>query len=353
MLKNICKVSKILFTITFGICIFGISDVEALQWPDIPIVYTEEETVYRGLLISGEAEQSSFYKCAEELITNNTIPVESVNTGSQVFHYVSMEELMKITSFSCINKNVSELDFLKYLRNLTNLEVAHCKNIGTIDISYNTGLKKFIYNGGTAPGYPKGAGTLQNVVFSQNGFKPTLNELSMINSNSLTSIDLSSQIGLTKLNLSRNNLETIDLSKNVNLKDLNLSNNQLTSIDLTNLSKLETVDLTYNKLTEIDITQNENITDTEFEGNTGAVIKKNEETVIKQGTTDDTQKIVEVKGEEVAGDSNKKGSQTVDVKDTLKTAYVGYCIGSITLILGIMIIYQTYRKSKKEIEIVE
>lgn len=51
--------------------------------------------------------------------------------------------------------------------------------------------------------------------------------------------------------------------------------------------------------------------------------------------------------------TDKKGSQTVDVKDTLKIAYLGYCIGTVILILGSMIIFQTYRKSKKEIKIVD
>lgn len=49
--------------------------------------------------------------------------------------------------------------------------------------------------------------------------------------------------------------------------------------------------------------------------------------------------------------TNKEGSQTVEVKDTFKTAYIGYCIGTIILILGIMVVYQSYRKDKKEIQI--
>ncbi len=43
---------------------------------------------------------------------------------------------------------------------------------------------------------------------------------------------------------------------------------------------------------------------------------------------------------------SKSGNQVVDVKDTLKVAYIGYCLGAILLILGIMVLYQTYRKSK-------
>lgn len=47
--------------------------------------------------------------------------------------------------------------------------------------------------------------------------------------------------------------------------------------------------------------------------------------------------------------TDTKSGQTVKVEDTFKTAYIGYCIGSIILILGIAVMYQTYRKSKAEI----
>lgn len=49
--------------------------------------------------------------------------------------------------------------------------------------------------------------------------------------------------------------------------------------------------------------------------------------------------------------NNKNGTQTVDVEDTFKTAYIGYCIGTIILIFGIMVIYQSYRKERQEIKI--
>lgn len=45
---------------------------------------------------------------------------------------------------------------------------------------------------------------------------------------------------------------------------------------------------------------------------------------------------------------NQGSNQVVEVKNTLKTAYIGYCIGVILLILGIMVIYQTYKKDRLE-----
>ena len=45
-------------------------------------------------------------------------------------------------------------------------------------------------------------------------------------------------------------------------------------------------------------------------------------------------------------DTNNKENQTVKVADTLKTAYIGYCIGIIVLIVGIAVLVQFYRKNK-------
>lgn len=48
----------------------------------------------------------------------------------------------------------------------------------------------------------------------------------------------------------------------------------------------------------------------------------------------------------IASDSGNNGSQTVKVADTLRTAYIGYCIGIIVLIVGIAVLVQFYRKNK-------
>ena len=50
--------------------------------------------------------------------------------------------------------------------------------------------------------------------------------------------------------------------------------------------------------------------------------------------------------ESTAATPTSQGDQTVKVADTLKTAYIGYCIGIIALITGIAILVQFYRKNK-------
>ena len=50
--------------------------------------------------------------------------------------------------------------------------------------------------------------------------------------------------------------------------------------------------------------------------------------------------------ESTAATPKSQGDQTVKVADTLKTAYIGYCIGIIVLIVGIAVLVQFYRKNK-------
>ena len=43
-----------------------------------------------------------------------------------------------------------------------------------------------------------------------------------------------------------------------------------------------------------------------------------------------------------------KNGQQVKAPDTMKTAFIGYLVGSIVLLLGVMIIIQSVRKNKEE-----
>ena len=70
-------------------------------------------------------------------------------------------------------------------------------------------------------------------------------------SNSLTSLDLSSNINLYYLDCSNNQLTSLDIT-NTSLNSLHCSNNQLTSLDLTNLD-LDALDCSFNQLTNLDI----------------------------------------------------------------------------------------------------
>ncbi len=67
-----------------------------------------------------------------------------------------------------------------------------------------------------------------------------------------------------------------------------------------------------------------------------------------------TRSVVEVDKEvntpiKVEVNTNVAKNQVVKVEDTLKKSYIGYVIGTVILLLGIMVVYQEYNKSKLKI----
>ena len=81
-----------------------------------------------------------------------------------------------------------------------------------------------------------------------------------LDSNQLTSIDVSHNTALTYLNLNYNQLTSIDVSHNTALISLGLYSNQLTSIDISNNTALTSLTLSSNKLTSVDVSNNTALT---------------------------------------------------------------------------------------------
>ena len=74
--------------------------------------------------------------------------------------------------------------------------------------------------------------------------------------NNLTSIDLSKNNKLERLNLSRNKLSSLDVSKNISIRDLSCDDNQIENLNLSNLVELHELDAAKNLLTNINLTNN-------------------------------------------------------------------------------------------------
>ena len=75
-------------------------------------------------------------------------------------------------------------------------------------------------------------------------------------SNNLSSIDLSKNVGLTKLNVSGNKLTTIDTKKNLELTNLDVARNNIRSIDVSLNTKITHLSIYTNKISEIDLSNN-------------------------------------------------------------------------------------------------
>ncbi|WP_299627074.1 hypothetical protein [uncultured Tenacibaculum sp.] len=87
----------------------------------------------------------------------------------------------------------------------------------------------------------------------------------------VTSLDVSNQniadltgiqdfTALTDLNVETNVLTSLDLSSNVNLQNLNFDNNNITTLNLGSISKLISIEGRYNQLSTIDLSQNPDLT---------------------------------------------------------------------------------------------
>jgi Leucine-rich repeat (LRR) protein len=80
------------------------------------------------------------------------------------------------------------------------------------------------------------------------------------NSNSLTSLDVSSNIALTTLWCFSNNLTSLDVSNNTALTFLNCYNNDLTSLNVSSNTALTTLSCNSNSLTSLDVSSNTALT---------------------------------------------------------------------------------------------
>jgi len=81
-----------------------------------------------------------------------------------------------------------------------------------------------------------------------------------VDSEDITSIDLSYFPGLENLNCANNTISSLDISTNSSLDFLNCNNNNISSLDLSNNTLLEIVRCNNNNLTSLDLSNNSNVT---------------------------------------------------------------------------------------------
>ena len=134
----------------------------------------------------------------------------------------------KINTLTSLNVSSNSISDLTGIQDFVALQNLNCgaNNLTTLDVTKNTALTKL-------------------EVFS----------------NQLTTIDVSKNINLTYLNLSANELSGIDLSKNIAIINLGLAINKISVIDLSKNTALNYLALNQNLLTDLDISNNIKLTD--------------------------------------------------------------------------------------------
>lgn len=143
-----------------------------------------------------------------------------------------------------LDVSVSAIADLTGIAAFTNLDVliAYNNQITSVDLSSNVLLSSIDVSNNwlTTINFPNTA-TLTNV-------KCILN--------ALTSIDLSNLIGLEYIDCQRNQLTTLDVSNNIAIKEIDCQRNQLTSLDVSNKTVLTKVYCLHNQLTTLVIANN-------------------------------------------------------------------------------------------------
>ncbi|WP_299212178.1 immunoglobulin-like domain-containing protein [uncultured Aquimarina sp.] len=136
------------------------------------------------------------------------------------------------------NSNIADLTGIEAFGGLENLN-ADSNSLSTIDLSSNTNLQilSAMENG------------LTTVNVSGN---PELERINL-NDNNISNIDVTNNIFLEILEINENNLTAIDLSTNTNLEELDAYDNQISSIDLSNNTFLEVANLEANDMNSINI----------------------------------------------------------------------------------------------------
>ncbi|WP_298509040.1 M4 family metallopeptidase [uncultured Kordia sp.] len=146
-----------------------------------------------------------------------------------------------VASLDVSNQSISDLTGIEDFTDLTDL-ICSNNSLTSLDVSSNVNLQNLDFDNNN----------VANLVLGTN---TNLSEVSG-RYNQLTSVDVSANTGLTNLNLRNNTFSTVDVSNNTNLRTLNLNQTGVTSLDVTNNVALAYLYLSGNALMSIDFTQN-------------------------------------------------------------------------------------------------
>ncbi len=158
--------------------------------------------------------------------------------------FIRQDALEKITTIYS-SGNITTISGVEYMTALTALQV-NSNSLTSADVSTNTSLTFLVlYTSLTA------------LDISSN---TSLNILGL-DSNSLTALDVSTNTDLTELEVSNNSLTAIDVSTNTSLTELELWNNSLTALDVSTNTELNALYVYSNSLSTLDVSTNTNLTD--------------------------------------------------------------------------------------------
>ena len=153
--------------------------------------------------------------------------------------------ISSLTTLDITGKEISNLTGIEAFRALTVLKI-NTNKLTSVDLSKNTDLIEL---------YSK-----SNELTSLDISKNTALTILHLHNNQLTSLDVSKNIALTTLYCGHNQLTSLDVSKNTALTNLRSNSNQLTSFDVGKNTALIELHCSNNQLTTLDLSKNTALT---------------------------------------------------------------------------------------------
>jgi len=181
--------------------------------------------------------------CADTTGDGNLDSDVDLNNNGEI--EVSEAEAVLYLDIEFLNNLASSLEGIQYFTNLERLNCAY-NSITALDLSSNIQLTILSC----------GSNQLTSLDISQNTLLTSL----FCSDNQLTDLDLSSNTQLTALHCNENLLTDLDISQNTLLTILNCGENQLTDLDLSQNTQLTTLTCNSNQLTSLDLSQNTQLT---------------------------------------------------------------------------------------------
>ena len=164
-----------------------------------------------------------------------------IQADLNVDNKISEAEAAYLKELDLSEKGITDLEDIKYFTGLLSLDCSD-NQLTTLDLSTNIGL-----------GYLDCSG---NQLTSFDIRKNTALYYLDCYSNQLTSLDVSNNIALRELWCDSNQLSSLNLSNNIALKELYCTNNQLSSLDLSNNVELAILMCWNNQLKILDLRNN-------------------------------------------------------------------------------------------------
>ena len=201
--------------------------------------------------------------------------VENFDTDSD--GEISYDEALLITRIDVITDNISSVHGIEYCLNLQDLSChgssAHYDStlgrfvssglLSSLDVSNNTALRRLECNDNQLTSLDvsnnnalRYLGCYSNQLTSLELPNNTALQTLECYSNQLTSLDVSKNTELAWLSCDSNQLTSLDVSKNTALTTLACDNNQLTGLDVSNNTALRYLGCYSNQLTSLDVSNN-------------------------------------------------------------------------------------------------